>query len=150
MGTTHFTNVEVETADGLTVNDVKVPDHIAATAFLPGATAATAANYGAFFIADRAYQVVSVREAHETAGSDASAVTVSVEKLTGTTAPGSGTDLLTAGISLKGTANTVASGTLTGTTASLQLAAGDRLAVKDTGVLTAVAGVAVSVRLKVI
>lgn len=99
-----------------------------------------------------AYQVAAVDEVHATAGSDASAVSLQVTKETGTQAPGAGTDLLTnntnAGFNMKGTANTVQNGTLTSTTADLQLAAGNRLSIDFAGTLTALAGVAVTITLK--
>ncbi len=108
----------------------------------------------AFFIANRAYQVVGVKEVHATAGNDAGAVNLQVTKDTSTNAPGAGTDLLTdnsaAGFNLKGTANTVQTGTLTGTTASLQLAAGDRLSLDFAGTVTTLAGLQVTVQLKAI
>jgi hypothetical protein len=154
VGTTNFDSVEIEDSDGLTVNDVITPQRVIVTAVVPGTSAATATNYGPFFIADRAYQVVSIKEAHGVVGSDASAVTLNVEKLTGTEAAGAGDALLTdntnAGFSLKATANTVQTGTLTATTANLQLAAGDRLCLKDAGTLTAVDHVVVTVELKAI
>lgn len=107
-----------------------------------------------FFIANRAYQVTAVREVHATAGSDAGAVNLQITKDTGTQAPGAGVDLLTnntnAGFDMKGTANTVQVGTLTATTADLQLAAGNRLSVDFAGTLTALAGVTVTVSLKAI
>lgn len=106
----------------------------------------------AFFIADRAYRVKAISEVHSVAGNDAGAVNLQVVKDTGTAAPGAGTDLLTdnanAGFNLKGTANTVQNGTLTGTAASLALAAGDRLAVDFAGTLTTLAGVVVTVMLE--
>lgn len=154
MGVTNFTSLEVETADGLTISDTKVPQRVIIHVEKHGTSAATASNYGVFFIADRAYQVVSIKEVHGTAGTDAGAVTLNVEKLTGTQALDAGTALLTdntnAGVSLKATADTVQTGTLTATTASLQLAAGNRLALKDAGTLTNVAGVVVVVELKCI
>lgn len=105
----------------------------------------------AFFIADRAYQIQSIREVHSTAGTDASAVNVQVTKDTGTQAPGAGSNLLTnnssAGFNLKGTANTVQAGTLETTAATLKLAPGDRLSVDFAGTLTSVAGVVVTVTL---
>jgi len=106
----------------------------------------------AFFVAPYACQVTAVSEVHSTAGTDTNPVNVQVVKDTGTTAPGGGTDLLTnnsnAGFNLKGTDNTVQTGTLTGTVASLRLAAGDRLSVDFAGTLTALAGVVVTVALK--
>lgn len=116
---------------------------------LAGTAAATGANYGKFFVAPRACTVTKISEVHTTAGSDGSAVTLSVERLQGTETSGNGDDLLGATkIDLKGTAETVQSPALTGTTASLTLAAGDRLNLVDTGTLTAVAGVCVTVELE--
>jgi hypothetical protein len=96
-------------------------------------------------------EVLEIREVHTTAGSHGSAVSLQVEKCTGTTAPGSGTNLLTnnsdVGFNLKGTANTVQEGTLIATRATRQLAAGDRLALDFAGTLTALAGVCVTIKL---
>lgn len=107
-----------------------------------------------FFVANRAYRVTAIREVHSTAGSDGSAVNVQVTKDTGTQAPGAGANLLTnntnAGFDMKGTANTVQTGTLTATTADLELAAGDRLSLDFAGTLTALAGVVVTVSLEAI
>lgn len=106
----------------------------------------------AFFIANRAYQVVGIREVHSVAGNDAGAVNVQVTKDTGTNAPGAGTNLLTnnagAGFDLKGTANTPQVGALSTTESDLQLAAGDRLAVDFAGTLTTLAGVVITVSLR--
>jgi hypothetical protein len=102
-----------------------------------------------FFIADRAYQVMAIREVHSAAGNDAGAVAMQVTKDTGTNAPGAGSDLLTStGFNMKATANTVQAGTLVATAATLTLAAGDRLAVDFNGTLTTLAGVVVTVVLK--
>lgn len=101
-----------------------------------------------FFVAPVACEVVAVSEVHGTAGSDGSAVTLQVERLQGTEAPGGNGDaLLSPTINLKGTANTVQSGTLV-TTTVVQLAAGDRLGVNITGTTTAVADAVVTVLLK--
>jgi len=104
------------------------------------------------FIADRAYKVTACYEVHGTLGTNGSAVNVNLEKLTGTTAPGSGTQLLTdntnAGFDCKATINTVQTGTLTSTAADLTLAAGDRLGLNFTGTVTALAGQVVTVQLK--
>lgn len=121
------------------------------TVRIPGTDAATAGNYTApFFIADRTYEIIEVKERHETAGSDAGAVTVMLKKVPSGTAPGSGTDTLSAGINLKATANTNQSGTLHATLSNRRLEAGDALALVTTGTLTAVAGVTVAVTLKAI
>lgn len=113
------------------------------------ADGSTAANYGIIFIAPRKCKIIKISEVHTTAGTDAGAVTLSVERLQGTEAPDAGDDLLgTTKIDLKGAINTVQSPALTSTTASLELSAGDRLCLKDTGVLTDVAGVGVTIQLK--
>lgn len=136
-------------ADAVEVGGVILPQHLEVS-FVMNANGSLADQ--AFFIANRAYEVVAVREVHSAAGTDAGAVNLQVTKDTGTDAPGAGTDLLTnntnAGFNLKGTANTVQAGTLTETAANLKLAAGDRLSVDFAGTLTAVAGVVVTVSLK--
>lgn len=108
---------------------------------IAGTAAATGTNYGVFFIVPVACSLTKFQEVHQTAGSDAGAVTVTLEKLTGTTAPDSGTEMLASTLSLKATANTVQSGTLAALQTTLQLAAGDRLCLKDSGTLTAVVNV---------
>jgi hypothetical protein len=134
--------------DALTAGGENVPTRVLAH-FVMNANAGLADQ--CFFIANRAYTVKAIREVHATAGSDASAVNVQVTKDTGTQAPGAGTDLLTnntnAGFDLKGTANTVQVGALVATAGALDLAAGDRLSVDFAGVLTALAGLVVSVEL---
>lgn len=97
------------------------------------------------FVADAAYQILSVRSAWGVASASG---TLDVEKLTGTTVPGSGTSILTGTINIAGTANTVASGALTATAADLLLAAGDRLSYKLGGVLTNLVGCSLSIVLK--
>lgn len=114
---------------------------------LTGTTAATAANYGVFYIANSSIRLSGVSESHTTKGTDASAVTLQIEKLTGTTAPDSGTVLLGTAIDLKGNINTVQTPLLV-KTGDVILHAGDRLCLKDAGVLTAVAGVCVTIWLK--
>lgn len=81
-----------------------------------------------FFIADRDYRVskiTAVWAVAETTGS----MDIMVEKLTGTTACASGTDVMSAAIAGTGTANTVNTASLSTTTTSLELAAGNRLCV---------------------
>lgn len=101
------------------------------------------------FVADRAYQVVSITESHAVAGTDGSAVTLDVKKCTGSQAPSAGTSMFFAGtISLKGTANSATTMSLTGTTATLQLAAGNRIAFDITGTPTSYAGGVVTIVLR--
>ncbi len=92
-----------------------------------------------------AAELVAVSEVHRVASSSG---TLQVQKLTGTTAPGSGTNLLTGTINLAGTANTVAAGTLIATTATKRLAAGDRLGITIGGTMTSLAGGVVVLTLK--
>lgn len=148
-GALSVSTATVSTADGLTVGGVIVPQNITVSV---SCVANAACVDQAFFIANRAYQVTAIREIHAVAGDDVGAVNLQVVKDTGTDAPGAGTDLLTnntnAGFDMKGTANTVQVGTLTATTASLQLAAGNRLSLDFAGTVTTLAGVVVTVSLK--
>lgn len=57
-------------------------------------------------------ELVSVKEVHGTAGNHASAVTLSVERLTDGETSGEGNVAVNASINLKGTANTVQTGTI--------------------------------------
>lgn len=116
-----------------------------------GTAAATALNYSApFFIAQRDYYLISVTERHEVAGSDPGAVTVMLKKVASGTAPASGTDMLTAGISLKATANTNQEGTLVTTAGGLTIPRGTALSFVLTGTPTAVQGVTASIVLKAV
>lgn len=102
-----------------------------------------------FFTAPVKCQVVSVREVHATAGTDAGAVTGTIRRCQGTEAATAGDDLLgTTKINFKGTALTEQTPALTDTTANLILEAGDRLSLDVTGTTTALAGVIVTVLLK--
>lgn len=92
------------------------------------------------FIADANYQVIGAKVVVSTAGVAGS--TVQITKCTSTVAPASGAALLTSALTLAGTANFVFSGTLSSTTADLQLVAGDRIGVDMTGTLTSLVGVA--------
>ena len=117
---------------------------------LKGTDAATAGNYGKFFInaSNRTLIVTAISEVHATAGSDGSDVTLQIERLQGTEALGSGDNLLTSTFDLKGTADTVQEGTLISNGQLLILSKGDRLALVDSGTLTAVNDLAVSIVLK--
>lgn len=109
-----------------------------------------AATDRVIFVAPVACQVVAASEVHGVAAGGASKL--QLVKDTSTDAPGAGTDLLTnntnTGFDLNATANTVQSGTLTGTVASLQLAAGDRLSLDFANTIQSTAGLAVTVWLK--
>lgn len=139
----------VTTADKLTVGGVIVPQAIEVTHHAQDATAMVDQS---FFVANRAYQVIAVREVHAVAEATAVTLLVQVTKDTTTDAPGAGTNLLTnttnAGFDCKATANTVQVGTLTATGAALQLAVGDRLSVDYTAAATELVGVTISCTLK--
>jgi hypothetical protein len=115
---------------------------------LDGASAATAANYGVIWNVDKPCVLVEIRYSHQTAGSDAGAVTLDVEKLTGTQALDAGVAMGSATHNLKSTANTVVVITQSTTSPNYILSPGDRVALKDAGTLTAVAGVCVTLVLK--
>lgn len=89
------------------------------------------------FVADDNYEVVAVKEIHSVVGGASAAL--QLEKLTGTTALGSGTAMMSATISGTSTINTVQSGALNGD-ASDQLAAGDHIGLKPSGTQTGYVG----------
>ncbi|NLG03893.1 MAG: hypothetical protein GX567_08725 [Clostridia bacterium] len=136
MNTKDF--IQLENKDG---NEIMVS--------LPGALSATATNYGVFFIAQRPIEIVKIKESHTTAGSNAGVVTLQIEKLTGTEALDAGSGVLKTAFNLKGTANTVISYSgYAGLTDARILKEGDRLALKDSGTLTDLAGVCVTIYYK--
>lgn len=87
-----------------------------------------------FFQANRDMVVTGVKAVYGTAF--AAAVTIDITKDTGTAAAGAGTSILSATMAGDSTINTVITPTLTGTAATLALAAGDRLAVKFSATTT--------------
>lgn len=95
--------------------------------FVQGGTAADALDT-IFFIADRDYLVTKIEAIWGTAESTGS-MDIMVEKLTGTTACASGTDLQASAIAGTGTANTVNTATLSATASALFVSAGNRLCV---------------------
>lgn len=100
----------------------------------------------AVFIAPYQCMVVGVKVVFGTAGG--AGATVTVEKLTGTQAPGGGTALLTAPLSLTGAANTVANGTLITNQSSLTANAGDRYGLVFAGTQTGLVGLVVNILLQ--
>ena len=116
-----------------------------------GLDAATATNYGVFWIVPFECVITEVREVHQTLGTDSSAVTLQIEKLTGTQALDSGVACLSTAINLKGTINTVVTpgldNTIDASGPRLSLVRGDRLAMDDAGTLTAVANVTVVIEI---
>jgi hypothetical protein len=108
------------------------------------------------FIADADYELMRVDEVHGVLGTDGGAVTLDVEKLTGTQAVGGGVTMLGSTFNMKATINTVVSRKasltsttgLTATKTNRLLKSGDRVALNFTGVLTALAGLSVTLYLK--
>lgn len=94
-----------------------------------------------FFVADRSYRVVGIRCVPDVAGTDAGAVTAVIRKVPSGTALTSGTALHSSTYNLKGTAATTQTLTVSTTASDLAIAAGDRIAIDFTGVLTSATGV---------
>lgn len=136
----------VTDTDKLTIGGNKIANTLTFTCY---GINANSLSGDCMFIADRAYQVTGIKVEQKTAGG--AGCVADIEKLTGTTAPGSGTVMGTGSYDCNGTANnTVTTYTLTGTTATLQLAAGDRMGIKLGGTLTALAGLTATVQMKAI
>jgi hypothetical protein len=118
----------------------KSPDGVTCATYAPSGT--PAAVDAVFFIATRAYNIVSISAVFSVTAGGASKLQVT--KDTGTAVPGSGTDILTnntnAGFDLALTANTVQVGTF----AATSLAAGDRLAVDYAQAIQNTAGLVVT------
>lgn len=134
--------------DIIRAENVENKDYQFVTVSLVDTLPQTSTNYGIFFTAKRVYEIMFVTSSFGTASTSG---TVLVEKLTGTTAKGSGVATHTA-ISTAGTANTPTDGVLaTTSTAGVsdrQLRAGDRLALKSGGTLTNGKDLCVAVYLK--
>lgn len=133
--------------------DLLTNKYFAVTWSLPGTSPATAGNYGVFFTAHTPCIVQGATEVHQTKGTDGSAVSVQIERLTGITAAGSGTALLNTAFNLKGADNTVQTGSIVSSTnpnvqqATTFLALNDRLALKLIGTPTAIVGLTVVIKL---
>lgn len=113
---------------------------IPATYYFTGTAAATTQT---IFIATRPMKIIALSEVHSVAAGGTS--TLDVTKDTSTNAPGAGTVVTTAAFNLNATANTVQSGTVATSAATLTLAAGDRLAVKFNHAIQSSTGVSVTV-----
>lgn len=105
----------------------------------------TSHNYEAIFcVGTEGWEVYSMCLCYKTASSSGS---VQLQRLAPGVASGSGQDLLTAGISTSGTANTVYNGTLAGSQYR-QLYPGDRLSLTPSGTLAGLDHLVVTVILK--
>lgn len=98
-----------------------------------GGDAATAANWGPFFIASHPIEIVRVFVSW---GANSSSGTFQLEKLEPGVALGSGSDVLSTALSTASGANTPVELTKKDLTTSRVLKAGDRLALEDGGTLT--------------
>ena len=109
-------------------------------------TNAQSANYynDIFWVAPAKCVVDSVEARWGTASTSG---TVTVHKVPSGTAAGSGTALLSSTISTAGTAATKTAGTLSTTKSTLELAAGDGLQLVDSGTLTSLVDLNVTVGL---
>lgn len=130
-----------QTAGSTTIGNIIVPQTLFVTNVFNALSVTTS-----ILVADAAYQITAVKAVWGVAGG--LAAVLNVEKLTGTTAPGSGTALLSSDIDLTGAANTVNTGALTATAGNLQLAAGDRIGCKLGGTLTGLIGCVLTITLK--
>lgn len=129
---------DLVTADRVVISERYAIDNLAVVQQVPTA----------YFLADRAYEVESISEVHDTAQGSADGASLMVTKNTGTQAPGasethlitdtafSGTDNVYKGFNLKATAHTVQNATMTNQVASRLLAAGDRLVFGFNGTLS--------------
>lgn len=134
MASTKFTAVAIGArgAEKFIGNTVLIPFVVLA--------GAAAADYDGVLPIPFAWKLVSVTERHQVVGSDAGAVTVMVKKVPSGTAKASGTDMLSAGLDMKSTANTNQSGAIHATAANITGAAGDGIGLVLTGTATAVDG----------
>jgi len=117
-------------ADGIRANSVILPG--AMVLQIPLSKAAITAgeiNNSAWFIADDAWTITSIEEAHPVAEATAETLTVAVQKMTGTQALTGGINITEAAFNLKGAANTVQTGTLSKTAGRTTLADGDRIGI---------------------
>lgn len=133
-GTEPVTALDITTADGLTVNDIIVPQRYYFN-FRVGPHA-TVTEYD-LMVAPRAMRVTAISVVPSTL--QGGALTATIVKATGTSAPANGTTPMhTANaINLNTGAYTVQNITLTATTADLILAAGDRIGIDYSAALTA-------------
>jgi hypothetical protein len=97
---------------------------------------------GPVFISDGSYILNSAKVVYGTASGSGA---INLELLTGATAVGSGTSLLTGTISLASTGSTVYSGTASGSTA---ISAGNRVGMVISGTMTSLAQAMVTIVLK--
>lgn len=104
------------------------------TVYLVDTLPQTSTNYGMFFTARHPMEILRVTEVHGTKGSVNA--TLDVEKLTRTTAKGSGISILDSIFDLTSSNNTVVKKEAKNLSNQRQLVEGDRLSIKSGGTLT--------------
>ncbi len=132
------TTATVSQADGLTVGGLIVPQH---EILFQGTISLHASKViWNLFTSRNAFQVTNIDYTPDIA--QGGALTATVVKATGTATPASATTPMhsAGGIDLNAAAHTVQPLTLTATTADLQLAAGDRIAIVLSGAMTVGSG----------
>lgn len=136
---------EFTTDAGVTVDGVLIKDGISKVTIQTKFNASSVDEW--VFIADGNYTVSSIKELHAVAGTDGSGVTLGVRKIASATvaAPGANVaagivEFLQSDFSLKSTANTTVTGTLSATGSDLQLSTGDKIGLNFAGTLTTLAG----------
>ena len=132
----------------ITSENILNKDGFYITVRIPGTQAAAFENYDVFFHVRSACEIVWVTETHRVIGSDGGSVTVNIERLDSGTALDAGDEILKTAFDLKGTVSTpvIKEGTI-----DLQntiLSPNQRLALKDSGTLTAVTGLCVTLFIK--
>lgn len=136
-------NVPFHVHNGMDSNRVNQSDltnkSLIVTYTLEGLLAQTASNYSIFFMAPFSMTVSLIQEVHTTA--NGGALTLGVEKLTGTTAPGSGVNITATTFNLNATANTPQTVRLSTVIGSVQMAQGDRLSLVKTGTPISIANI---------
>jgi hypothetical protein len=113
---------------------------------LGGTSAATSANYGVFFVADRPCVVEAFDVRYETAGT--AGITVQLRKVasgTSISSAGTASDILAAAVSVAATATTVYSGT---PTKNQELSVGQGLAIVPSATPTSLASFVGRIKLK--
>lgn len=117
-------------ADGIRANSVILPgEMVIRLDFSKAQITAGEINNSAVFIADDAWTITSIEEAHPVAETSATTLTVAVQKMTGTQALTGGINVTEAAFNLKAAANTVQTGTLSTTAGRTTLADGNRLGI---------------------
>jgi len=128
--------------------DVTAKIGILVTRDYPGSTAQTATNYGYIFNPPFPFEILSVVEKHDVAGTDAGSVTLDVLKVPNGTTLASGVSCLATTFDMKSTADTAVMKQGLELSANRSFDPLDSIALKITGTLTALEGVQVTIYIK--